>query len=451
MVPKSNAGFAKILVFWTVSLLASALGYAEEAKAPQVLVGTITIQGNQDVSTHVIQRGLNLWSGRPFNPTLVHDGQQSLYASGCFELLDVTVTTPTPHTIDANVRVKERSAQYIRGGAGYGTQTKERLTVGYEDHNFFGNLRQLDVKGTYSGFLTQPDKYRTAIAEVNLTQPYIFDTQLDGQVNVSEERDYREAYDSWATKLNTSLVRRYTKSFDVRMRYRLAGTHLTRASPEADTPDQTLISALGPTATYDKTDDRFLPFKGWRMIGTWEEALRAIGSDVGFHKLEGRTGRFDTVSGFTFFEGVQAGDIFLHSGQTGSSIPIYERYFLGGANTVRGYSERDLGPKDTFGNALGGEAFLVGNIEIRHELYKKIFGVIFLDGGQLYATDPGGEWPYIRLKSIDDLAYGTGLGIRVHTPVGALRLEYGYQINPQEPNPSFWSRTALHFSIGEVF
>ncbi len=439
------------LVALAAVLLLPSSSYAKKEKGPPVIITSVTVQGNQDVSERVILRGLELKVGKPLNLEKTNDGKQSLYASGCFEVIDVDISTPTPTLANVAIRIRERDARYIRGGLGYGTQTKERVSLGYEDHNFFGDLRQFDVKATHSGFITQPNKYRTTILETNLTQPYFLNTSLEGQANISEEWDDREAYDSVATKLRTSLLKRFSKSLDARVRYRLAGTNLTRVSPEAETPDQTLISAIGPTVNFDKTDDRFLPTRGWRVIGTWEEALHALGSDVGFHKLEGRTGRFDTLAGWTFFEGFQAGDIFTHLGQTANVIPIYERYFLGGANTVRGYSERSLGPSNAEGDPLGGEAFLVSNFEIRHAIYKKIFGVVFLDGGQLYETEPDARWPHIKLTRWDDLAYGTGAGIRVHTPVGALRLEFGWQINPQHENPSFWDRTALHFSIGEVF
>ena len=116
------------------------------ASTAPVLVGTVSVQGNVDVSTHVILRGLELRPGQPFSRRKTSDGQQSLYASGCFEMLDVMLSTPTPKQMDAVVRVIEREARYIRGGAGYGTQTKERLSMGYEDHNFLAVFANLMLK-----------------------------------------------------------------------------------------------------------------------------------------------------------------------------------------------------------------------------------------------------------------------------------------------------------------
>jgi len=172
---------------------------------------------------------------------------------------------------------------------------------------------------------------------------------------------------------------------------------------------------------------------------------------VRFHKLENRVGRFDTVFGkWTFFEGIQAGEIRPDSTSDRDIIPIYERYFLGGANTIRGYSERELGPRDTNGVPLGGDAFVVGNLEMWHPLYKLLYGVVFFDSGQLFSTDPGHVWPTIRMNGIDDFRYSTGFGLRLHSPVGAIRLEFGYKLNPQS-STAFLDRTAIHFSIGEVF
>jgi outer membrane protein assembly factor BamA len=211
------------------------------------------------------------------------------------------------------------------------------------------------------------------------------------------------------------------------------------------------VSAVGPTFTYDNTNDPFLPSLGWRLNGTYEEAFRFFAGDVRFHKLESRVGRFDTLGGWTLFEGLQAGAIRPHSSSGRNIIPIYERYFLGGANTVRGYSERQLGPRDEAGDPLGGNAFLVGNFEIRHRIWKQLFGVTFIDGGQIYGTDPGHVWPQMRMTKLDDFRYGTGFGVRFHSPVGAIRLEMGYKLNSPDGKRFFKDRTAVHFSIGEVF
>jgi outer membrane protein assembly factor BamA len=276
---------------------------------------------------------------------------------------------------------------------------------------------------------------------------------MEGQVSLNHTRDFREAYDSIENELRASLERRFRTAFSLRINYRYQGTKLTRVSPEAETPSVTSIDAIGPSLRYDNTDDPFLPRNGWRVLGSVEEGMKIFENDVGFHKSEGRLGRFDTSeSGWTFFEGFQIGLILPHSGDKVDVIPINERFFLGGANSVRGYSERSLGPKDAAGAPLGGTFFVVTNLELRHRIYKRVFGVMFFDMGNLFDYDPGATDPKVNLNSINDLAQSCGAGIRFHSPVGAIRLEGGYQLNPEGGSATkFADRTALHFSIGEVF
>jgi outer membrane protein insertion porin family len=288
--------------------------------------------------------------------------------------------------------------------------------------------------------------------ETSLAQPHLLDSAYEGQSSVSEEWDNRTPYDSRTTAWRSSVGRRFTSQITASLRYRFQGTHITRIDPSAagTTPDFTNVSAIGPTFTYDNTNDPFLPMTGWRVTGLLEKGFTLGIGDINFERLEARAGRFETVfRQLTFFVGLQAG--IVKPDNPNDSIPIFERYTLGGANTVRGYEEQELGQRDAQGNPLGGNAFLVGNLEVRHVLYKKLLGLWFLDGGQLYEQPIGNNWPYMRAKGISDFAYGTGPGLRLNTPVGAVRLEVGYKLNPPGDDTRFFQRTSIHFSFGEVF
>jgi outer membrane protein insertion porin family len=448
-----NEGFIQVKIatstVWIDTETADFLFNIQEG--PRYDLGTLTIQGNHEVSTATIRREFEIHTGDVFNYGKMLEANQRLYASGCFSIVDLILSTTTAQRIDVIVSVRERDSRFFKGAVGYGTQSKERVTVGYEDQNFLGGARRLDIKSTFSGFWTDPAKYQTTRLEGNLVQPYFLDSRWDARGNLSEEWDKREAYDSDATTLLTSVDRRFTSAFTTSVRYRFSGTRVTRISPETETPAFSKIGALGPSLRYDNTDDPFLPWNGWRLQGTFEEGLKLRDDYVGFHRLDARAGRFNTALGWTFFEGIQSGFILPRTADTSDIIPIYERYFIGGANTVRGYSERSLGPKDSNGDPLGGTQFLVFNFEIRHQIYKKLFGVTFLDAGQLYEYNPPDRYPHFQLTGFDSLRYGTGGGLRLHSPIGAIRLELGYQLNPEGNSTKFKDRTAVHFSIGEVF
>lgn len=420
-------------------------------EGPVYHVRSVTVEGNELISTRLVERDLGIAPNQVFSQTQIYDANKRLFLSGYFETIDIHYTTAPVQQIDIHVKVKERPTRYAKGGFGYGTETKERLSLGYEDRNFFGHEKQLDASAVYSGFLTDPRKYRTTILQVNLAQPHLFDSVYEGQTGVSEEWDDREAYNDRTTAWKSSVGRRFGDHITASMRYRFQGTEITSIDPSASTTTLpfTNVSAVGPTFNYDNTNDPFLPTVGWRISGLLEKGFTLGLGSINFQRFEARAGRFDTFHGLTFFAGLQYA--MVRPDNPNDSIPIFERYTLGGANTVRGYEEQEIGPRDAQGNVLGGNAIMVGNLEVRHQLYKKLWGVWFLDGGQIYTEAPGEAWPYIQAKSSGDFLYGTGPGLRLNTPVGAVRLELGYKLNPSNPDADFLHRTAIDFSLGEVF
>lgn len=447
-----DKGFAEVQVS-TVVIPASARKFDVQFRVregPLFHIRNITIEGNHLISGKLIRRDLGLASGQPFSQTAIYDADKKLFLSGYFETIDIHYSSAPVHQMDVEIHVKERPTKYAKGGFGYGTETKERLSIGYEDRNFFGNEKQLDLTAVHSGFLTDPQKYRTTILESSLAQPHFLGTSLQGQTSLSEEWDNRLGYDDRITAWRSSIGRRFGDDITASLRYRLQQNILSNIDPSEapTTPPYSDVSAIGPTFTFDNTNDRFIPTEGWRISGLIEKGITLGVGDIDFERFEAHAGRFQTVDQWTLFAGLQFA--IVRPDHPDDTIPIYERYTLGGANTVRGYEQEELGPRDAQGNPIGGNAFMVGNVEVHHELYKKLYGVWFLDGGQLYEQSPGEAWPYIRAKSLDDFAYGTGPGVRFNTPVGAVRLEVGYKLNP--PGPSdFLHRTAIDFSLGEVF
>jgi outer membrane protein assembly factor BamA len=122
-----------------------------------------------------------------------------------------------------------------------------------------------------------------------------------------------------------------------------------------------------------------------------------------------------------------------------NTLPIDERFFNGGATTVRSFGERDLGPHDRKGNPLGGEFFTVFNVEYTFPLYGELEGALFFDAGNLLPTseEPG----------LDEMRYALGLGLRYKLPIGPIRLDYGFNPDPERHEDD----GAFHFSFGFAF
>jgi outer membrane translocation and assembly module TamA len=122
-----------------------------------------------------------------------------------------------------------------------------------------------------------------------------------------------------------------------------------------------------------------------------------------------------------------------------TEVPLFERFFAGGANSVRGYGRHRLGPLSSADDPVGGRSLIEGSLELRHPLFANLGGALFLDFGQ------------VSLDSfdvpIDDLRYALGFGVSYTTPIGPLRLDLGFPLRPPHGDQP-WQ---VHFSIGQFF
>jgi outer membrane protein assembly factor BamA len=121
------------------------------------------------------------------------------------------------------------------------------------------------------------------------------------------------------------------------------------------------------------------------------------------------------------------------------SLPISERFFAGGGNTIRSLPLDMAGPLDDAGNPLGGNAMLLGNIELRQSIWGWLGGVAFIDVGNVFSE--------VQTMSLDDLRYCSGLGLRLETPIGPIRFDVGFNLNRREGEGKY----EIFLSLGQTF
>ncbi|MCA9399957.1 MAG: outer membrane protein assembly factor, partial [Candidatus Omnitrophica bacterium] len=200
------------------------------------------------------------------------------------------------------------------------------------------------------------------------------------------------------------------------------------------------VSQVGIDLTRDSRDNVFSPTKGFIVNGGIDLAGGLFGADKDFYRIQGSGSYYVPLKWNSVLEVRLRAGIVDDYGDS-IRVPIFERFFAGGASTVRGYDERDVGPKDpATADSIGGESLIVGNLEYTIPLIEFIKLAGFVDAGSVSAeADEIGE---------DSFKVGTGLGLRVKTPIGPVKLDYGYPL--KEPDDGK-REGKFYFSVSRGF
>jgi outer membrane protein insertion porin family len=127
----------------------------------------------------------------------------------------------------------------------------------------------------------------------------------------------------------------------------------------------------------------------------------------------------------------------IHSGDSTGFIPVEDRFYSGGSNSVRGWNRSELGPKRESSTPLGGKSIIEANLELRQHLFWRLSGVAFIDAGNVQRN----SFEY----KLNELAYAVGGGLRVETPIGPIRFDVGFPVWNEKRSPQFF------ISVGQAF
>jgi outer membrane protein assembly factor BamA len=278
---------------------------------------------------------------------------------------------------------------------------------------------------------------------VGVTDPLFLGSDVMLDTGVEYNRREEPSFEFEEGAIETSLRKRWTKRLATALAYRfersnLISEDLTITDPE-DVPSDFDVSAFKLSAVNDTRDNILLPRTGTRteVSGEWADA--AIGSELDFLRGVFSFAIFKEIRKGTVLAGRTAGAAIIPTHDT-IDFPLQERFFLGGENSVRSYEESQLGPKDAAGEPVGGEAYTLFSLEVRQALWRNFGLVVFGDAGSLVPD-------YSEVFSDPDYGYALGLGLRYEIPVGSIRLDFGWNPDPEEDEEDY----AIHFSIGQAF
>lgn len=420
--------------------------YYQIDEGPEAFFGKYLISRKVKTRRRVIRQSLTFTEGEPFSYQKIIDSTQKLNDLGIFRTVlikPVNLESGEQH-IDVAIEVEERRTGRLNVGLGYNSVKGYRGYAEYREHSVAGSSLGMSLRYEYSGIgegyeLTHDvPPYQKISFEMKdpLFIPYY---KIEGSLDLFNIFEKKEGYTLQQTGLKIGLGKPLSKTTCLSFIYRFEEAKLrqVKIDPNGIEFDPTIIS-VKPLLTYDSRDNPLDPKTGVLAQLGLEMAGDPVGGESHFSKLQGNGAHFFPLSRqATLAFGFTGGYAWIRKLD---EFPIQERFYTGGLNTVRGYPEDSLGPTDNDGDIpTGGCVLLVQNCELRHDLYRRLKGVLFFDAGNVWETKDE-----FNLKT---LRTGAGLGLRVITPVGPIRLDYGWIINRKEEERV----GKLYLSVGHVF
>lgn len=405
------------------------------------LFGKAVVVGNEQTKRHIITRELLHKEDQPLNYSLALQERHRLYRLGLFTDVDVKLSDKQDDKRDILYKLKEADAGAVEFGFGYGEYERFRGFFDISYKNLFGMHKQASFRTELS---TLEQRYMLSYYE-----PWFMERDLAFKALLLHETRKEKSIDKDETRYkltrdtaSAGIEKKLSETLKAELYYDFSVVKTTDVKPDIVLSKEDIgtliISGLRPGLIYDTRDNPFDPRSGLLAGLSFKAASAALFSETDFTKMLLYVNKYQSLSKTIVFAVSLRGGAAKGFGGT-RDLPIVERFFLGGRTTVRGYEQDTLGPKGTDGTPTGGNAFAMGNLEIRTDVGKGVGLVAFLDGGNV--------WKKIENADITDIKYTTGLGLRYNTPVGPFRLDYGLKLDREKGE----SKSEIHFSIGHAF
>jgi len=402
-------------------------------KGEPVYINHINISGNNITRDKVIRRQLNVVEGDLYSSSKLKSSYANLNRLRYFEEVDFQTEKGTDKSKeDINIRVKEKSTGMFMVGAGYSAADQAVVMAQITQQNFLGYGQTLSLKASLGSTTNNID--------LSFTEPWLFDLPLWCKFDIWK---YKKDYDYYSLdSRGAGLTLGYPVFEKVvgYVGYKLTADDIGDVSYLAPIQiqaqeGQTITSAVTLSLNRDTTDDYIFPSKGTKSTVSITQAGGILQGDASYTQYGASLfAYFPLPLDVVFGAKGRIGYIQAHEGK---EVPIFNRYVLGGINSLRGF--RYVGPTNPgTEDVIGGTSMLNFNFEL-------VFPFIKDSGMKLVAFyDAGNAWN--DNYYLDDLRQSVGLGLRWYSPIGPLRLEYGYIINRGGINDDSTGR--WEFTIG---
>ncbi len=411
------------------------------SKGPKVRVERINISGNTVTRDKVIRRELKIVEGEDFSGKGLRRSEQNLHRLGFFEDVDVqTKRGSEDDKMVLDIKVKERPTGSLTFGAGYSSVDKLVGMAQIAQNNLFGYGQRLAASFRVGGVSSEFD--------VSFTEPWLFDRPVSGSVRGYKWRREYDEYtkDSVGGSLGIGFpiykIDDFTRGW-VQYAYdnaEISDVDIYTSSIIKDMEGTSVSSSMTTALTRNSTDRAWNPSRGSINSISFEYAGGVLRGDNYFNKYTARSAWFLPLPWNMVFM-LQGRWGYLHR-RPGGALPVYEKFYLGGINSIRGFEYEAISPEDPVTrDKIGGEKMMAYNAEYLVPLLRAqgVIGLVFFDAGNVFTASENYTFSGIRRSA--------GLGIRWYSPMGPLRLEWGRNLDPRPDEPT----SRIEFSIGTVF
>ena len=425
------------------------------------------MQGNVETRDEIIEREIPFAVGDPLNPEALQAGQDAIYQLGTYRSVSVRPLSDTDEAPTVGVEVQPRPPGSLQWGGGYNTRDGFTLNgeIGYD--NLGRRARRISLRGAgeRAAERRQPVAVRggARLPRAAVPRESLAVERRTGRDSARPATSTNTASSAppSATASAASCCPRLQFAGDLQVEYADV-FDLQPKSFQGEDEGPSWTTAISPSLLYDGRDDPFAPTRGVFDTVRFRYALPGI-SSVQFGKVNLQHSQAWPVASWLSL--VASGRVAFGRVFSGAEVlPIRERYFIGGATTVRGYSENSLGPTgcrnpDELTDCpsgdravLGGDTAIIGNFEARVPVWGALSIATFLDVGGNFITQCDGACQqthgvYDNTFTWTNFRKGAGPGLRYMTPVGPISLDYGFKIDRRAGE----SIGEVHFSISGTF
>lgn len=415
-------------------------------------VGRVDIRGNTKTKDKVIRREIRLKPGDRFDGEKLKRSKERLDNLSYFEEI-VFDSEPgsEPNKENLIVDVKETQTGSFSFGGGYSTVDQLIGFVEIEQRNFdITNFPNFTGGGQDLVLRTQLGSVSSDF-RLSFTEPWLFDHPLSFGFDAfktehDRETDVGYGYNEKRVGGDLRLGKEFSEYLKGNVMYKIEKITISQVSDNASADfkkevGSNVLSSLDFNLTRDTRNNIFNPTNGSVLSGSFGCTGGPLGGDKNFLRFFGSFSKY-----FGFWEKsvievkLRSGLLFTFADT--EDVPIYERFYAGGTDTIRGYNERKVGPIDsTSKDPIGGESLLVSNIEYNYSLMEFLKLAAFFDVGNVWRK--AGDF------GAGDFKAGIGVGVRVKTPIGPIKLDYGIPLNTEPGEEGKAGK--FHFSMSRTF